>query len=178
MTFEVYSPGFNRSRTIARGSARLDSSGNMRLNAADLENLGIEEEAVVLIDRDTRRIALRCVRADDTKGRVAILGANKKPGRDHTTTRIVRIQGALRALGEEPKAFNGTHSTVVKDDMLVIPFGPAPDSAPTQAHGPLTRNALRLEQQTPAAPAKPPAATKPVIDETEPTWGKKARKKA
>lgn len=169
MAFEVYTASVSRSYQQPPGTCRANGQGDIRFNPQDLEDAGIEHEAVLLIDVKNRSIALRAVHGNDVAGRIMIY---RKRGVLRATSPFIRIVGALRLLqgpGGELCDFKGTHNAVRSGDMLVVAFGPAEAESPA---APLNRdNPLRLET------AKPAAKAGPAVDTSEPVWNKKARRK-
>ncbi len=170
MAFEVYTAGVSRIFQQPRGTCRANGQGDIRFSREDLEDVGIETEAVLLIDVKTRSIALRAVHGNDVAGRIPI--CRRKAKGQRATSPFIRIVGALRLLQKPGGAlvdFRGTHNVVRSGQMLLVAFGPAEAELPA---APLNRdNPLRLET------AKPADKAGPAVDTTEPVWAKKARRK-
>lgn len=116
MAFEVYEgrPGGARMEV---GRVSLDVNGTLRFTAADAAAAAIDNEAMVLIDRATKRIAIRGPRSDE-KGKAVKWD-------EAETTGQIYLGGALGKIGLAKDAVKGRHDVEIKDGMLVLNLMPA-----------------------------------------------------
>ncbi|MCK4624420.1 MAG: hypothetical protein KAV00_03850 [Phycisphaerae bacterium] len=118
MSFDLYTPK-TAAKPLPGGSATITRSGMTRLSAADLQAVGIEKRATVLLDCKTQRLALRKPRDDDFAEPSLAVRWNKS-----RTVASIGVGGPLAQLGVEPAAYTGDREVMVKnpDGLLILCF--------------------------------------------------------
>lgn len=115
MAFEVFTP-YGSPEAIKPGTASINRDGRAWFTVSDLKRVGITTEATVLVDRLTRRIALRKPRAGETPIQ---LTTNKTK-----SAAKVRLTGVLkRTWGlDDATTVRGRFAVEIKekDDLLYI----------------------------------------------------------
>lgn len=121
MSFELYYP--TTRQQVTPGCPRMDVNGSLRIHRADLAKVRINGEVTLMVDKATKRIALRAPRNEDvrepsTPARCAKNGA---------TVRIA-IRGALSSIGIESRQVAGPLDLMCKldDGLLILSFGGKP----------------------------------------------------
>jgi hypothetical protein len=98
MSFEIIEPGTNPiADPLPSGCCSIGAGGVLAAWQADLDLVAIRDRAVVLVDRDNSRIALRACRDGEPGFRIAPVMRKREP-RD-TGRRTLAIYRALRACG-------------------------------------------------------------------------------
>ncbi len=105
---------------IREGEARLGKDGVLALTAGDLKSVRIDGFAVLLIDVQTRRIALRAPRDSDRLDARKLTPNMARKGHSPSIFRI-KIEPAIRALKIKVDIAR-TYRASVKDDLLIIDF--------------------------------------------------------
>lgn len=121
MSFEAYIPSTRgRRQGIHPGECSIGRNGVLAISSHDLTKVGIRNQAVMLIDRQTCRIALRAPATDHLDHIVVTISG--KPTAQ--TRRCASARGALRAIGIDPAACAGRHPLEVKlsggPPMLIV----------------------------------------------------------
>jgi hypothetical protein len=123
MAFVLHEPRcLNLPDPITEGQAALDALGSMTALASDLATVGIEGQAVMLVDEGNHRVALRA----PSKGRTEkpfVVQVVKRPGGNDTGRRRVSLGSAMRRLGLDPKLVKGRHELTTKDDLIILNLG-------------------------------------------------------
>jgi len=116
MGFELYIA--RTLRSVEKGKATIDTTGNTRFHPNDLADVGINgREAAVLVDAATSRIALRAPRESDGLKEPTLIINRGKSG----TKASVNLRGPLRAMGHaEPAKVKGEYDVMHKDDLVII----------------------------------------------------------
>lgn len=133
MGFAIYTPASSR-RPILIGKARVNRVGHISIHVQDMIKAGLKaRSAVLLMDRDTSRIALRAERPTDHD-----LMEPTIPLRSCKTGRTIQFsgRGVLRELGLDPRTCNGDHPILHKDGLLIINLdGQESESVPRGKRG-------------------------------------------
>ena len=111
MGFEVFTPLMGP-KGVQPGQVNLCANGHITIHKADLDATGISDLAVVMVDKQTFRVALRKRRDSDPVVKVK-LTKNRGAGK-------LNIAGAVKLLGIEPTKLRLDLSR--RDDLLVIQF--------------------------------------------------------
>jgi hypothetical protein len=114
MAFELTSPR-QRQTGIQRGEISLNANGLVTYNKVDLTAVGFVQNALdkaaVLIDKATRRIAIRVVKEGEPFAKLKYNTGN--------TAASINMKGTLKALGitsSKPRRYAAT----IKDDLLIF----------------------------------------------------------
>lgn len=101
MAFTVVSCGAPKPNRIPPRHLSLDRYGLARLHTADLQSIGIDDRATILIDVGTRRIALRRPR-DGESAQTATVRPAHDNGKPVESRRMVNLRPALERAEIEP----------------------------------------------------------------------------
>ena len=118
MSFELYTQ-IRSARSLPPGWIQLDRYGQTRRTAQDLLGGGIGREVAVLIDRSTKRLAIRPPRTDDADQMEPSLIMRWTKTR---TSSRVNLRGALRAIGIDPERVAGRWPLLKQDGLLIVRF--------------------------------------------------------
>lgn len=113
---------FMRSAKIQPDSPRhlsLDRYGLARFHTADLQAIGIDGQATIMIDVDTRRIGLRRPR-DGEAEQTAIVRPVRDGGKLVESRRTINLRPAIEQIGIEPAEITGRYELTAKDDLLIL----------------------------------------------------------
>jgi len=119
MSFAIYEKKPFQVDPIPLGHFSIDKRGCLRCHTKDLKKVGISDTAVILIDDETMRIALRAPR--DGEGSIAIkvstvgTGSSKQPER-----RQMNLAGAIHQLKLEPADVAGREEFLFKDGLAIL----------------------------------------------------------
>jgi hypothetical protein len=106
VALELVRPGaFIQRDPLEEGWVSLGADGSALFNTSDLDVVGIKERAVILIDREGFRVALRAPRSGEDAFAVRVTPLRKGKGgkRVDQRKRRITIAAALRELGIDPK---------------------------------------------------------------------------
>lgn len=119
MSFKVLEKRAFFSDPIPEGFVSIDKGGTARFHTEDLELVGIDGAAIVLVDETTLRIALRKPREGEEARayRVAPVrcGSKVDPAR-----RQLMLRSALNEIRVDPKRAAGRYELRTKDDLLIV----------------------------------------------------------
>ena len=117
MSFEVYEPNaFNFPEALSEGEVAIDKVGNVTLRKADLDSVGISDQAVVMVDKDTKRVAIRAPQGNKDVKTLSVHTVKRKGG-SATDRRKVYLSGAMRRLGLEGSHLKGRRELMIKGDV-------------------------------------------------------------
>lgn len=115
MGFEVFTPQFS-GRSVQPGSITVNKSGNVTLTATDLAKAKLNGHAVLLLDTENKRLALRPLNEGEQLPTVKL--RRSKSGAS-ATAGIVK---ALAQLGVNLESQSGHRAVTLEDGLLVIDF--------------------------------------------------------
>lgn len=115
MGFEVFTPQFS-GRSIEPGTVTVNKSGNLTLTATDLDKAKLNGHAVILLDAEDKRMALRPLGEDEKLPTVKL--RRSKSGASATAG----VLKALGRLGVDLETQSGHREVKVEDGLLVIDF--------------------------------------------------------
>lgn len=130
MAFEVVKRGsFNTRPALAEGWARITKSGVLVIRRDDLRLVGIDQLAVVLLDVDSRRIALQAPNDDHAADARRVSYSCSKVG-------SVTISSALKSLGLKPAEFGPREIEIMtKGPRLIVALIDVPSERGAAAGG-------------------------------------------
>lgn len=110
---------FSSTDVIPEGYVSIDRGGNARFHAEDLQLVGIEGVAIVLVDEMTLRIGIRKPRSGEQQNAYMVrpVYKGKKPDRSRLQ---ISLRSALNELRLEAKAVAGRYQLMSKGDLLTI----------------------------------------------------------
>lgn len=114
-------------RSLAEGHVSVPSKGSALWHADDLALVSITDQAALLADPGTLRVALRKPRPEDDPETVVNVTAETRRGRPVPGKRRCNLAPAIRQLGLTTKAVGGaTYPITTKDDLLIVSFTDVP----------------------------------------------------
>jgi len=119
MGFEIFTP-IQRVDSVKPGTASLNSAGRVRMTRTDCLRAGINGKVVILVDKRTRRIAMRP--PHDDKGQLPEPAAKITPSKSGSTCEF-SCKGALAEIGVPAEQVLGRHDLMFKDDLVILNFG-------------------------------------------------------
>ena len=124
MGFEVFKPGSIAINPLGPEEVSL-SRGRLNVPAELLDRVGITNKAVVMGDRETKRIAVREPRTGEPAAKV-IYQTSKRTGAKRRGS--IWITSALRGIGVDPNEAAGRFEATVKHDLIAVgPLGELPE---------------------------------------------------
>jgi hypothetical protein len=112
-------------RAMPEGVCSIDGAGAALFHKSDLELVDIADQAAILADPDTLRIAVRKPRADDDPAaivRVTII-TNKRGA--PTGRAKIPVGATIRECGLTAKAARGRYDLATKDDLIIVALADA-----------------------------------------------------
>jgi len=110
MAFEVVTT--NTGTRAKRGVARLQRDGRFAFHPDDLEEVGISNEVVLLVDKDASMIAVRFAKVDERATKVQRRG-DRLPG-------VIAAMAALARLGIKSAEAAKEYPVRIQDGMLIV----------------------------------------------------------
>lgn len=121
MAFQLVQPYSANVQSLRPGEAGISKDGRVTLTTNDLRRHRIHGRATLLVDKATRRLAIREPKQDDRGlDEPSVKVAHH---RDQQHTRRLFIKAALNELEISPEQVHGRHRVREKEDMLIIEFG-------------------------------------------------------
>ncbi|MEM9790847.1 MAG: hypothetical protein AAF842_10645 [Planctomycetota bacterium] len=121
MSFVVVQPVITNNRALKAGEVTLTKRGDVSLTVNDCRRHGLTKTAVLLVCKQTNRIAIRAPREVD-RGPVEI-GMQVRPGHKSPNLRQINIGYALRELGIDAEKKAGRYTFGEKDGLIILSFG-------------------------------------------------------
>lgn len=117
---------------LSPGWVSIQASGTLSVVLSDMEKIGITQGAIVMMCKETRRIALRAPddgeHAEAYKLSAQASKGKKKPNRPRRSLNIRRV---LVEMGLDLKSAKGRRELSHKDNMAYFSVLPAPTAAKT-----------------------------------------------
>lgn len=121
MSFEVVQPNTAGSSSLTPTSARLRRDGLLVVRREALDKVNIQDHFVLLVDKATRRLAVRRVHRDDAPN-IRLKVRTDKPAKARGCA-ILRVAAAFKAAGwpmGKACKLHGVKDLVKRDDGLLI----------------------------------------------------------
>lgn len=123
MAFERYvRTGPSGRNPVQPGESSIEKCGNLLFSAVDANTVGLKEEVAVMLDRATRRIALKVHTDEDGFAFHACTRTAKKAP---SSTWRINVKGVLKQLGFKDGEVRGRFAVTVKPDagLLIVNLG-------------------------------------------------------